>query len=259
MQAANRGIERAGGCWVSGEDAGKADGGGVVFWQKCHGVAIGMIGRVFSLLGLLSASAAQAHPHVFIDTSLEVLFDDKARATGVRITWNYDEYFSLVVAQDHGVDQDYDGNATPDEAKALAGFDMAWDEGYPGDTYAVMGDVDLPLSPPKDWTASYKDGKITTSHLRVFSAPVAVGTTPLRVQVYDPTLYTGYYIVGAPFITGAPAACSIAVVLPDRAAADKILQAAIDKLSTAVDVENEFPPVGKFYAEEVSVTCDAAF
>ena len=218
-----------------------------------------MIGRVLAVLGLLaSASPALAHPHVFIDTSLEVIFDDQARATGVRITWTYDEYFSLVVAEDHKIDQDYDGNATPEEEKILSGFDMAWDEGYPGDTYAMMGEAELPLSPPKDWTASYKAGKITTSHLRIFGAPVAVGKTPLQVQVYDPTLYTGYYIVGTPVLKGAPRSCKIAVVLPDRAAADKILQAAIDKLSTSMDVENEFPPVGKFYAEEVSVICDAA-
>lgn len=211
------------------------------------------------MLCLMAASPAVAHPHVFIDTGLEVVFDDQGAATGVRITWTYDEYFSLVVAEEHGIDQDYDGNATPDEEKALAGFDMAWDEGYPGDTYAVMGKAGLPLSPPKDWTASYKQGKITTSHMREFTAPVAVGKTPLQVQVYDPTLYTGYYIVGTPILTGAPDACKITVVLPDRAAADKILQAAIDKLSSSMDVENEFPPVGKYYAEEVSVKCDAAF
>lgn len=219
----------------------------------------GMIGRMLGALCLVGvASPALAHPHVFVDTGLEVIFDDQARATGVRITWNYDEYFSLVVAEDHKIDQDYDGNATPDEEKILSGFDMAWDEGYPGDTYAIMGDTDLPLSPPKDWTASYKDGKITTSHLRTFGAPVAVGKMPLQVQVYDTTLYTGYFIVGTPRLTGAPDICKINVVLPDRVAADKILQAAIDKLSTSMDVENEFPPLGKYYAEEVRVICDAA-
>ena len=217
-----------------------------------------MIGRVLGFICVMAATPALAHPHVFIDTQLEVIFDDQHLATGVRITWIYDEYFSLVIAEEHKIDPDYDGTATEAEAKALAGFDMTWEAGYPGDTYALMGAAELALSGPKDWTASYTDGKITTTHLRMFDTPVKVTATPLQVQVYDPTLYTGYYIVGKPVLTGAADGCEISVFLPDRAAADEILQAAIDKLPTSMDVENEFPAVGKAYAEEVRVTCAAA-
>ena len=66
---------------------------------------------VASVWCVFAAFPALAHPHVFIDTSLEVIFDDQARATGVRISWTYDEYFSLVVAEDHKIDLDYDGNS----------------------------------------------------------------------------------------------------------------------------------------------------
>ena len=86
-----------------------------------------MLGRSFSVVCLTSfAAPAMAHPHVSIDTGLEVIFDDQGLATGLHITWSYDEYISLLIAEDHGIDPDGDGNAMAEEDKALLGFDMNW-------------------------------------------------------------------------------------------------------------------------------------
>ena len=84
-----------------------------------------MIGRVLAVLGLIVVSQpALAHPHVFIDTGLEVIFDDQGRATGIRISWTYDEYYSLVIAEEKGIDPDYDGAATDAEAKLSAAAEI---------------------------------------------------------------------------------------------------------------------------------------
>ena len=169
-----------------------------------------MIGRVLAGMGLIFAGfPALAHPHVFIDTALEVIFDDQGRASGLRISWTYDEYYSLVIAEEKAIDPDYDGSATEAEAMPLAGFDMGWDVDFPGDTYALMGNTELSLSRPKDWTASYAGGKITSTHLRMFDAPIVFGAEPLIIQVYDPSFYTSYAIVGTPVLTGGPKGCSV--------------------------------------------------
>ena len=218
-----------------------------------------MIGRVLATAGFIFAGVpAFAHPHVFIDTALEVIFDDQGRASGVRISWTYDEYYSLVIAEEKAIDPDYDGSATEAEAKPLSGFDMGWDADFPGDTYALMGDGELALSRPKDWTASYNGGRITSTHLRMFETPVAFGAEPLIIQVYDPSFYTAYAIVGTPVLTGGPKGCSVEVFEPDMAAADAILQAAIDEAAGSDGVEGDFPAIGKAYSEEARVTCAAA-
>lgn len=211
-----------------------------------------------AIFGLGFAAPALAHPHVFIDTGLEIIFDGQGLATGLRISWTYDEYYSLVIVEERGIDPDYDGDATPDEAKALAGFDMAWHADFAGDTYALMADADLTLSRPQDWTAAYVDGKITTTHLRLFDQPVVFGTAPLLVQVYDPSFYTAYAIVGQPVLTLGPTTCRVEVFEPDVAAADAILQAAIDEVAGSTDVEGDFPAIGKAYSEEARVTCAVA-
>ena len=216
-----------------------------------------MIGRVIGVLAVIVASPALAHPHVFVDTALEVIFDEKGQATALRISWTYDEYYSLVIVEERGVDPEYDGSATPEEAKALAGFDMGWDASFDGDTYALMGGASLPLSRPGDWTAVYEAGKITSSHVRRFDAPITIGAMGLIVQSYDPSYYSAYAIIGTPTLTAAPQGCSVGVFAPDPASADAILQAAIDEQAGSDDVESTFPAIGAAYSDEARVTCIA--
>ena len=205
----------------------------------------------------MGTGPAQAHPHVFVDTALEVIFDDQGRATGLRISWTYDEYYSLVIVEERGIDPDYDGTATADEEKVLAGFDMGWDASFDGDTYALMAGVALPLSRPSEGVAVYMDGKITSTHLRMFEAPVAMVENDLILQAYDPSYYSAYTIVGTPVLTGAPTECSVGVFAPDPNAADAILQAAIDEQAGSSDIESTFPAIGAAYSDEARVTCIA--
>lgn len=207
-----------------------------------------------ALCTALAAPAAQAHPHIFIDTGLEVIFDDQARATAVRVTWTYDDFYSLLMIEDRKLDADHDGKLTPEEEAALSGFDMNWDADYQGDLFVLAGDFQVPLSRPSDWTASYADGRITSTHLRTFTEPLAPGA-PLVIQVYDPGYYTAYYIAGQPVLTGAGDRCTVQVFEPDREAADARLMAAIEEMGASGDLEMDFPAIGEAYSEEARVTC----
>lgn len=216
-----------------------------------------MIRTICTTAGLWIALAggALAHPHIFVDTEIEVIFDGQARATGLRITWVYDDLFSMILVEDRGLDPDFDGALTAAETATLQGFDMQWDPGYPGDTYALSGDTPLPLSGPADWTAGYVEGRLTSTHLRRFAEPVGMDQT-LVVQVYDPSFYTAYSLSPAVRLTGVEG-CSAQVFEPDHEAADARLQAAIEELAGSDDVEGAFPAIGSAYAEEVRIICVA--
>jgi ABC-type uncharacterized transport system substrate-binding protein len=207
-------------------------------------------------LGLLAAGPALAHPHIWIDTKIEIVINDRNEATGVRISWTYDDLYSLYVVGDMGLDPDWDGVLTPEEGTRLSGFDMNWDADFAGDTYALQGEVALELSRPEAWTADYAGGKITSTHLRQFAAPVPVGGEPLVVQVYDPGYYVAYSIPFDPVVTGGNG-CVAQVFVPDLGAADEALKAALSEYTPDVDLEAEFPAIGANYAEEVQVTCAA--
>jgi ABC-type uncharacterized transport system substrate-binding protein len=236
---------------------------GRLVWRRKGGVmrslAI-MAGLAGLAAGLLSGPVA-AHPHVFIDTSVEVILDDQDRAVAVRIGWVYDELFSLMVVADHELDADADGVLTEAEQARLLGFDMQWMEGYAGDSFALLGDRDLVLGPPEEPTARWDGKHVRTTHLRRLEAPVEIGagpdSGPFLVQVYDPGYYTAYFIPFDPVLTGGTGACSAEVWAPDPDAADQILKDALQEYTPDQDLEAEFPAVGKNFAEEVRVTCAA--
>lgn len=207
-------------------------------------------------VGVLAAGPVSAHPHVWIDTRIEVILNDANQATGLRIGWTYDDLYSLYVVGEMQLDPDWDGKLTPEEEARLAGFDMGWDEGFAGDTYALIGDRALVLSGPADWTASYAEGRITSTHLRQFDSPVPLGEVPLIIQVYDPGYYVAYSIPYDPVLTGGQG-CGAQVFVPDLDAADQELQAALEEYTPDIDLEAEFPAIGAAYAEEVRVTCGA--
>lgn len=209
------------------------------------------------MLGLALAGPAGAHPHMWMDTAIEVQLDAAGRAAAVRITWTYDEFSSMAMIEERGLDADHDGHSTPEEEAQLSGFDMNWDPGFPGDTYVLSGGVAAGLSGPKEWTAQHRGGRITTSHLRQIEPPVGLDKV-LQVQVYDPGFYTDYTIVKRPVVTPAlPEGCVAEVLAPDPAEADQRLLDALAEYGADADVEADFPAIGAQFSEEVRLTCGA--
>ena len=204
----------------------------------------------------LGADPALAHPHVWIDARIEVILTADNQATGVRIDWTYDELYSLYIIGDMGLDPDWDGSLTAEEEASLSGFDMRWDPGFAGDTYALIGEAPLSLSPPSAFSATYADGRITSSHLRSFADPVPLGDVPLIIQAYDPGYYVAYAIPDDAVLTGG-AGCVAQVFTPDLDAADETLKAALEEYTPDIDLEADFPAVGASFADEVRVTCAA--
>lgn len=205
------------------------------------------------IIGVL-AGPAGAHPHIFIDTGLELIFDDQGRASAVRVSWSYDDFYSLMMIEDRELDADFDGVLTPEEEEKLTGFDMAWDADYDGDLYVLNGGEPVALGRPSDFTVRYEGGRITSTHLRALQAPVKPDGA-LVLQAYDPGYYVAYTITGDPVLTGAPAVCRAEVFEPDLGEADLALQEALKEYGADVDIEVQFPAVGAAYADEMRVIC----
>lgn len=210
-----------------------------------------------AILGLLAtvglAGPALGHPHIFVDARIEVIFNDEGRAEGLRLTWTYDDLISLTLLTERGMDADFDGVLTEEELATLNGFDMNWQPGFLGDTYALINGNELILSGPSDWTVSYAEGRLTSTHYRSFEFAIELDDQPLIVQAYDPGYYTAYTVAGA--VVSGREDCTVDLYEPDRAAADKILEDALAEYAGGDAAEAEFPAVGSAYAEEARITC----
>ncbi len=209
-------------------------------------------------LAVLPLTKAYAHPHIFIDAGLELIFDDQTKLSAVRVTWAYDEFYSLLILEDKGLDPDGDGVLTDTEQKSIQGFDMNWTPGFAGDLYALQNDMPLPLSGPLDFTATLKDGRLISTHLRRFDPAIAMTDAPLRLQIYDPEYYTAYTVASDPVLQG-HTGCRARIVVPDPTEASKAFEAALATLGTDQTLDDlavdNFPAIGATFAEEVQLTC----
>ncbi|MFC6588068.1 DUF1007 family protein [Sulfitobacter pacificus] len=201
---------------------------------------------------LLSAAPLAAHPHIFVDTGLDLQFDETGRLREVRVTWAYDEFYSLLITEDRGLDPDFDGVLTEAEQADLQGFDMQWTEGFNGDLVITQDGRNLTLSAPMQATAVYENARITTTHVRQVIQDQAAGA-PIEIKPYDPTYYSAYDVTLPVRIEG-NAACAKSFDVPD-------VQAQIQKLSDQLAAMDEMsdentPDIGILLATTVRVTCD---
>lgn len=225
-------------------------------------VAMGRM-TVCLVFALVLASAVApgrggAHPHVFVDTGVELAFDEEGRLAAVQVVWVYDEFYSMFAIDDYGLDRDYTGNLTEDERAELTQIYSNWDEGFAGDLYAYAGEARLGLAGPVSLQADYRDGRIIVAHVRPLDERLEIGAEPVAVQVYDPTYYVFYTLAAQPGIRGR-ADCRAEVSGPDLEAAQARLDAKLDALEAQgfdpFEIEADFPAVGAAFAETILVRC----
>lgn len=197
-------------------------------------------------LGLAPLTAA-AHPHVFVDTGLKVIVSDAGTVEGIEVSWTYDDFYSLLLLSDLGLDNDGDGQLDPNELVRLEGFDMNWIDGYKGDTLATRNGRELTLGPPQSRGVSVDKGLITSTHFRALKGP-AEG---LVIKAFDPTFYTAYELSGAVTVTG-PCKADIQPADLDKAytLVEELLYA-----TPAAEAEGSYPEVGEAFADTVTLTC----
>ncbi len=211
--------------------------------------------RLAVILSCLVGTPALAHPHIFIDAGLELIFDAQEQLTHVRVTWEYDEFYSLLITEDYSLDSDFDGNLTPSEEAVLAGFDANWVEGYDGDLKITLGGQTLTLSGPNDPTAKMENGRIRTTHLRDVEGTPQLGGAILSAKMFDRTHYTAYEITRPVTLNGADM-CALEKIEPNLDEELKKLQDRLAQLGPDVNPEEMgFPDVGDAFATEIVVIC----
>jgi len=193
------------------------------------------------------APAALAHPHVFVDVTLRFLPDEDGRLTGVEIIWRYDDFFSLLLLEDMGLDPDGDMELSGEERAALKGFDLVdWPEGFEGALFLETGGAAVALDPPEALDADIEDGRIVTRHLRRFTP---FRPASLTVRPYDPSYYAALTLLR---VGGLPDGCKTRIEEADKDAADAIVAGLGGGTNETLFEEVE---VGIHYADTLEITC----
>ncbi|HWV19939.1 MAG TPA: DUF1007 family protein, partial [Devosia sp.] len=171
------------------------------------------------LFGLVQPAAA--HPHIFIDAKVTVVFDDAGRIAALRNSWTFDTAFSVWMVQ--GLDTNGDGVVSSEEMQDLADENMVGlaDYGF----YTVAGDgVDFTAA--GDQRMHYHDNRVTLDFSVNANEPVAPGSR-FELGIFDAEYYVAitFADVGQVTLENAPASCGTELVPPrpmDRATEERL-------------------------------------
>ncbi|MCJ2052706.1 DUF1007 family protein [Methylobacterium sp. J-070] len=161
-----------------------------------------------------AASAAAAHPHVWITARAQLVYQD-GKLVGVRDSWRFDPEYTAFVTQ--GLDANKDGVLSPDELAGLAAENTANLAEFGYFTKLKVGGRDQAFADPKE-PAMRMDGKaLELSFLLPLKAPVQQGRGVAALEVYDPTYFVSFaFAEGAEAVTlaDAPQGCAATVTRP---------------------------------------------
>lgn len=142
---------------------------------------------VLSVVVLLPSGPAATHPHVWVDSRMEVVFDHD-RVTGVRVTWIYDELFSdLIIAE---FDRDASGGFETGEATRLTDELLLPMRAFNYYTHIRAGDDVLTIEAPTEPRFGIQDALVRVDFLVSLPAEgIKPREVPLSIGLYDETYF----------------------------------------------------------------------
>jgi ABC-type uncharacterized transport system substrate-binding protein len=171
------------------------------------------------LLGLLllafalGATAAQAHPHVWITASSELIYAPDGSISGVRHAWTFDDMFSTYALQ--GIETKTKGVYSREELASLAQTNVESLKEFGFFTFAKADGKKEKFQEPVDYFLEYKDAALTLHFILPLKTPVK--PKQLVVEVFDPAFFIDFKYADKNPITlvGAPASCQIKFQRPN--------------------------------------------
>lgn len=206
-----------------------------------------------AVLAIFPTTQASAHPHVFVEVSVAMIYEGDA-PSAVRLTWTYDDYFSLLLMSDLGLDEDGDTILTAQELDILTASVKDWPADYDGDLEVLQNGRSLPLGPKEDHIVTYEDGVVHETHTRPLVGAIDP-KQPLAARPYDPYFYVAYDVTGEITVEGRDG-CVGTLQSPDLEAANAQVATLLDgRAASDVGATEEFPAVGNLFAQTVTFTC----
>ena len=192
---------------------------------------------VMLAIGLMTQSAAMAHPHVWVAVRSEVVFGDDGKIIGVRHAWEFDEMYSAFATQGLGKNG---APPTKEELAPLAKTNIESLAEFDYFTFAKQNNEKPAFKPPQDVTLEVNERKSVVMRFFLPLQTPASAKKPFSFQVYDPTYFVSFGLEKKEPVTmsRAPAGCSLSLVEPSPlVAADnqKLSEAFFQNMSPGAD------------------------
>jgi ABC-type uncharacterized transport system substrate-binding protein len=206
--------------------------------------------RCLALLLLLfcGATAAQAHPHVWIISVSELLYAPDGTLTGVRHAWTFDDMFSTYALQ--GIETRQKGVYTREELAPLAQTNAESLKEFAYFTFVKADGKKEKFEDPVDYFLDYSAGQLTLH----FTLPVK---TPFKAKQLVLDLFDRSFFIDFKMaekdpvkIVGAPEGCKMQLQRPNDGSANA--QALNEQTFADGGANANF---GMMFANKITVDC----
>jgi ABC-type uncharacterized transport system substrate-binding protein len=195
----------------------------------------------------LGAGAAQAHPHVWITASSELVYAPDGSVTGVRHAWTFDDMFSTYALQ--GIETRTKGVYSREELAPLAQTNVESLKEFAYFTFAKADGKKEKFLEPVDYFLEYKDAALTLH----FTLPLKTPLKPkqLALEVFDPSFFIDFKLdeKNPVRLVGAPATCQMNVQRPNDGAAGA------QKIDEQTFLNGDNSNYGAMFANKITVAC----
>ncbi|MEA2910106.1 MAG: hypothetical protein QOJ15_2187 [Bradyrhizobium sp.] len=195
----------------------------------------------------LGAGTAQAHPHVWITATSELIYAPDGSITGVRHAWTFDDMFATYALQ--GIETKTKGVYSREELKPLAQTNVESLKEYAFFTFAKADGKKEKFQEPVDYYLEYKDAALTLH----FTLPLKTPVKPkqLVVEVYDPSYFIDFQMADKDPIklVGAPAGCAMKFQRPNDGSV------AAQKIGEQNFLNGDNSNYGMMFANKITVEC----
>ena len=190
-----------------------------------------------AVLALLPTARAQAHPHVFVTATEELLFGPDGRVTGVRHTWKFDDMYSAFMVQGLGPEA---AILTREQLAPLARTNVESLTEFGYFTSLKASGKAGEFGAPVDYWLEEGSDKLLTLHFTLPLKAPASAKTVLTLAVYDPTYFVAFSMADKDPVrlTAAPAGCSASLSKPkplDATDNQKLSEAFFTNMSPGTD------------------------
>ena len=161
---------------------------------------------------LATVSGAGAHPHVYIEMTSDVVFNDQGLISAINVEWVFDPDYTAMATE--GLDVNKDGEMTTDELEPLAKENIEALKEWSYFVYGRLNGQKLKWADVTDYGQLIgTDGRLRMHFVVPAEKPIDPKTAEFLYRIYDPTFY-----IAIDFVEKDPveAVGKIPELLPDR-------------------------------------------